>query len=103
MRADFGPERVDFSLSGLILGLGAKFDLRGLIGGQSTICSNYRQMVFSITLYFLLVYIQYGPPEQESSFKKNFLVAPFEKNPKLIVFSLILKTEFLGLLEDLLR
>ena len=70
---------------------------------KGTIRSNYRQVVFSITLDFLLVYTQYGPPEQESSFKKIFLVAPFEKNPKLIVFSLILKSEFLGLLEDLFR
>ena len=68
-----------------------------------TIRSSYRQAVFSITLDFPLVYTQYGPPEQESSFKKIFLVAPFEKNPKLIVFSLILKSEFLGLLEDLFR
>ena len=63
-----------------------------------TIRSNYRQVVFSITLDFLLEYTQYGPPEQESSFKKIFLVAP-----KVIVFSLILKSEFLGLLEDLSR
>jgi len=50
-----------------------------------TIHPNYRQVVFSITLDFRLVYTQYGPPEQGSSFKKIFLVAPFEKNPKLIV------------------
>ena len=81
-----------------LLGLG--FGSRNLGG---TIRSNYRQVVFSITLDFPLVYTQYGPPEQESSFKKIFLVAPFEKNPKLIVFSLILKSEFLGLLEDLFR
>ena len=56
--------------------------------------SNYRQVVFSITLDFLLVYTQYGPPEQESSFKKIFLVAPFEKNPKLIVFHPILHPDF---------
>ena len=70
---------------------------------MNTIRSNYRQVVFSITLDFPLVYTQYGPSEQESSFKKILIVAPFEKNPKLIVFSLILKSEFLGLLEDLFR
>ena len=68
-----------------------------------TIHSNYRQVVFSITQDFRLDYAQYGPPEQESRFKKIFRVAPFEKNPKLIVFYLILKSEFLGLLEDLFR
>ena len=68
-----------------------------------TIRSNYRQVVFSITLDFLLVYTQYGPPEQEISFKKIFLVAPFEKNPKLIVFHPILHPDFRGLLENFFR
>ena len=70
---------------------------------SDTIRSNNRQVVFSITLDFLLVYTQYGPPEQESSFKEIFLVALFEKNPKLIVFSIILMSEFLGLIENLFR
>ena len=69
----------------------------------NTIHSNYRQVVFSITLDFPLDYAQYGSPEQESSFKKIFFVAPFEKNPKLSVFSFILKSEFLGLVEDIFR
>ena len=69
----------------------------------ATIHSNYRQVVLSSTLDFLLVFTLDGLPELGSSFKEIFLVAPFEKNPKLIVFSLILKSEFLGLLEDLFR
>ena len=60
-------------------------------------------MVFGITLNFPLVYIQYGPPEQESSLKKIFLVAPFEKNQKLIIFHHILQSESLGLLEEPFR
>ena len=60
-------------------------------------------MDFSITLNFSLVFTQDGLPELGSSFKEIFLVALFEKNPKLIIFPLILQSEFLGLLEDLFR
>ena len=70
---------------------------------RTTIRSNYRHGVLGSTLDFLLVYTQDGLLELGSSFKEIFLVAPFEKNPKLIVFSLILKSEFLGFLEDLFR
>ena len=60
-------------------------------------------MAFNITLDFPLVYAQYGPPEQKYSFKKIFLVAPYEKKSKIDLFNLILKSEFSGLLEDLFR
>ena len=68
-----------------------------------TIRSNYRQVVFSITLNFPLVFTQDGLPEQGSSFKEIFLVALFEKNPKLIICHLILHPDFRGLLENLFR
>ena len=68
-----------------------------------TIRSNYRQVVFSITLNFPLVFTQDGLPELGSSFEEIFLVAPFEKNPKLIIFYPILHLDFRGLLENLFR
>ena len=68
-----------------------------------TIHPNYRQAVFSITLNFPLEFTQDGLPELGSSFKEIFLVAPFEKNPKLIVFHPILHLDFTGLLENLFR
>ena len=68
-----------------------------------TIRSNYRQVVFSSTLDFLLVHTQDRLPELVSNFKEIFLVAPFEKNPKLITFHPILHTDFTGLLENLFR
>ena len=69
----------------------------------NTVRSNYRQVVFSITLNFPLVFTQDGLPEQGSSFKEIFLVAPFEKNPKLIIFHPILHPDFKALLENLFR
>ena len=60
-------------------------------------------MAFSITLNFSLVYTQDGLSEQGSSFKEIFLVAPFEKNPKLIVFHPILHPDFRELLENFFR
>ena len=71
--------------------------------GLRNLSDTIRQVVFSGTLDFPLVYTKNGPYELGSSFKEIFLVAPFEKNPNLIVFSLILKSEFLGLLEVLFR
>ena len=68
-----------------------------------TIRSNYRQVVLSSTLDFLLVYSLDGLPELVSSFKEIFHVAPFEKNPKLIIFHLPLHSKFIGLLESLFR
>ena len=59
-----------------------------------TVRSNYRQVVFSITLNFPLVFTQDGLPELESSFKEIFLVTPFANNPKLIIFHLILQSDF---------
>ena len=70
---------------------------------QDTIRSNYRQVVLRSTLDFLLVYTQDGLPELGSSFKEIFLVALFEKNPKLIIFHLTLHLKFIGLLESLFR
>ena len=58
-------------------------------------------MVLSSTLNFLLVYTLDGIPELRSDFKDIFLVAPFEKNPKLIIFHLIMHSKFIGLLESL--
>ena len=68
-----------------------------------TIRSNYRQVVLRSTLDFLLVYTQDGLPELGSSFKEIFLVALFEKNPKLIISHLTLHLEFIELLECLFR
>ena len=48
-------------------------------------------MVLSSTLDILLVYALDGLPEVGSSFKEIFHVAPFEKNPKLNVFSRVLR------------
>ena len=66
-----------------------------------TIHSNYRQVVLSSTLDFLLVFTVDGLPELRSSFKEIFLVTPFEKNPKLIVFHQILHSEFTELIENI--
>ena len=68
-----------------------------------TIHPNYRQAVFSITLNFPLEFTQDGLPELGSSFKEIFLVALFEKNPKLIIFHSILHPDSRGLLENLFR
>ena len=68
-----------------------------------TIHPNYRQAVFSITLNFPLEFTQDGLPELGSSFKEIFLVALFEKNPKLIIFHFILHPDSRGLLENLFR
>ena len=68
-----------------------------------TIHPNYRQAVFSITLNFPLEFTQDGLPELGSSFKEIFLVALFEKNPKLIIFHSILHPHSRGLLENLFR
>ena len=70
---------------------------------RTTIRSNYRQVVLGSTLDFLLVYTQDGLPELGSSFKEIFLVALFEKNPKLIIFHSILHPDSRGLLENLFR
>ena len=70
---------------------------------ESTIPSNYRQVVLSSTLYFLLAFALDGLPELGSSFKEIFLVALFEKNPKLIIFHSMLHLDFRGLLENLFR
>ena len=43
-----------------------------------TIHSNYRQVVLSSTLHFLLAFALDGLPELGSSLKEIFLVAPFE-------------------------
>ena len=67
-----------------------------------TIHSNYRQVVLRSTLDFLLVYTQNGLLELGSSFKEIFLVAPFEKNPKLTIFYPVLHTDFRGLLKTFL-
>ena len=56
----------------------------------------------SITLNFPIVYTQDGLSEPGSSFKEIFLVAPLEKNPKLMIFHFILQSEFTKLLENLL-
>ena len=68
-----------------------------------TIHSNYRQVVLSSTLDFLLVSTLDGLPELGSSFIEIFLEAPFEKSPKLIIFHPILHSEFTGLIENILR
>jgi len=68
-----------------------------------TIHSNYRQVVFSITLNFPLEFTQEGLPELGSGFKEIFLVALFEKNPKLIIFHPIMHPDFRELLENLFR
>ena len=47
----------------------------------NTIHSNYRPVVLSSTLDFLLVLTLDGLFELGSSFKEIFLVAPYEKNP----------------------
>ena len=52
------------------------------------------QTTASSTLDFLLVHTQDRLPELVSNFKEIFLVAPFEKNPKLIIFHPILHTDF---------
>ena len=70
---------------------------------RTTIRSNYRQVVLGSTLDFLLVYTQDGLPELGSSFKEFFLVALFEKNPKLIIFHFTLLVEFIEFLESLFR
>ena len=48
-----------------------------------TIHSNYRQVVLSSTMNFLLVFTLNGLPELGSSFKEIFLVAPFENKSKI--------------------
>ena len=68
-----------------------------------TIRLNYRQVVFLSTRDFLLVYTQDGLPELGSSFKEIFLVALFDKNPKLIIFHCKLHPDFRGLLKNLFR
>ena len=67
-----------------------KHDLECKVTWLSTVRPNYRQVVFSITLNFSLVFTQDGLPELGFSFKEIFLVALFEKNPKLIIFHSIL-------------
>ena len=66
---------------------------------EDTVRSNFRQVVFSITLNFSLVFTQDGLPELGSSFKEIFLVAP----QKLIIFHPILHQEFRRLLENLFK
>ena len=51
-----------------------------------TIHSNYRQVVLSSTLDFLLVFTLDRIPELGSSFKEIFLVALFKRNPKLMIW-----------------
>ena len=70
---------------------------------RTTIRSNCRKVVLSSTPDFLLIYTLDGPPELGSSFKEIFYVAPFEKNPKLIIFHLTLHLKFTGILESLFR
>ena len=70
---------------------------------RPTIHSNYGQVVLSSTLDFSLVFTLDGLPELGSSFKEIFLVALFEKNPKLIIFHSILHPDSRGLLENLFR
>ena len=77
--------------------------IKGCFISHNTIRSNYRQVVFSITLNFPLVFTQDGLPELGSSFKEIFLVAPCEKNQKLIIFHPILHQDFRGLLENIFR
>ena len=60
-------------------------------------------MVLSSTLHFLLAFALDGLPELGSSFKEIFLVAPFEKSPKLIIFHYILHSEFTGVIENIFR
>ena len=57
----------------------------------------------SITLNFPIVYTQDGLSEPGSSFKEIFLVAPFEKSPKLMIFLCILHSEFTQLIENIFR
>ena len=54
----------------------------------NTIHSNYRQVVLSSTLDFLLVFTLDGLPELGSSFKEIFLVAASEKKSKIDNISL---------------
>ena len=60
-----------------------------------TIHSNYRQVVLSSTLDFLLVFTLDGLPELGSSFKEIFFVAPFEKNSKIAPPLTIMAVKFL--------
>ena len=59
-----------------------------------TIRPNYRQVVFSITLNFPLVFTQDGLPELGTSFKETFLVAPFKKKSKNDNFSSYIAPRF---------
>ena len=77
--------------------------IKGCFIAHNSIRSNYRQVVFSITLNFPLVFTQDGLPELGSSFIEIFLEAPFEKSPKLIIFHPILHSEFTGLVENIFR
>ena len=65
--------------------------------------SNYRQVVLSGTLDFLLVFTLDGLRGLGSSYKKMFLVAPFEKSPKFMIFHQILYSEFTRLIENIFR
>ena len=66
----------------------------GLSFNYAAVCS---------TLDSLLVFTLDGLSELGSSLKEIFLVAPFEKSPKLIIFQQILHSEFTGLIENIFR